>query len=61
MRYHIAADCCYKSHRREDRVRKANIASQLRTQRERERDVGRESETARKETETGGVKRIWGS
>ena len=31
------------------------------SQRERRRDAGRECEIARKETETGGVKRIWGS
>ena len=33
----------------------------MRTQRERERDAGRDCEIARKETETRGVKRIWGS
>ena len=33
----------------------------MRTQRERERDTESEGEIARKETEIGGVKRIWGS
>ena len=31
------------------------------TQRERERDAGRDGEIARKEIEIGGVKRIWSS
>ena len=66
MRYHIAADSgfSYRSLRREDRVRKANRASQLNDEdsaRTRERDAESEGEISRKGTETRGVKRIWSS
>ena len=50
----------YRSHRREDCIRKANRASQLNnadSARTRERD----GEIARQETGTSGLKHIWGS
>ena len=52
----------YRSLRREDRIRKANRASQLNdVDSARTRDIVRDGERARKETESSGVKRICGS